>query len=59
MQMKSWKTTVMGIMAILSAIISGAQGMIGGTPVDWTATITAIFAGIGLIAAKDSNVTEK
>ena len=57
--MKSWKTTVMGILAILSAIIGGANGMIGGTPVDWTATITAIMAGIGLIAAKDSNATGK
>jgi hypothetical protein len=55
--MKSWKTTVMGIMAILSALIGAAQGFIAGTPVDWTATITAIMAGVGLIAAKDSNVT--
>ena len=57
--MKSWKTTVMGILAILSAVIGGTNGMIGGTPVDWTALITAIFAGIGLITAKDSGVTGK
>ena len=55
--MKNWKTTVMGCLAILAAIINAAVGMIGGTPVDWAATMTAIFAGIGLISAKDSNVT--
>jgi len=57
--MKSWKTTVMGILAVLSAIIGAAQGIIGGAPVDWTTVITAIFAGIGLITAKDSGVTGK
>ncbi|MBV6342777.1 hypothetical protein [Candidatus Magnetobacterium casense] len=55
--MKSWKTTVMGVMAIITALISAATGIINGTPVDWTAIITAIMAGVGLIAAKDSNVT--
>jgi hypothetical protein len=53
----SWKTTVMGALAILGAIISAATALIGGTPVDWTAIMAAILAGIGLIAAKDSNVT--
>ena len=53
----NWKTTVMGALAILGAIISAASALIGGTPVDWTVVMTAILAGIGLIAAKDSNVT--
>jgi hypothetical protein len=55
--MASWRTTAMGILAVLSAIIGAVQGLISGTPVDWQAVITAIIAGIGLIAAKDSNVT--
>lgn len=55
--MKSWKTTVMGVLAILGAIISAATGLINGTVIDWTAVMAAILAGIGLIFAKDSQVT--
>jgi len=53
----STKTTVLGILACLGAIISAVTGVINGTPVDWTVTISAVMAGIGLIFAKDYNVT--
>jgi len=53
----SWKTTVLGILAILGAVISAAVALIGGKALDWTAIMSAIMAGVGLICAKDSNVT--
>ena len=47
------KTTAAGIAAILTA----AAGIINGWPdaVDWTAAISAIIAGIGLVMAKDAS----
>lgn len=54
---KSWKTTVSGILAILIAAGNAAQAMINGTPVDMASTLAAIMAGIGLITAKDHNVS--
>lgn len=54
---KSWKTTVSGIGAILVAVINATIGLVNGTPVDWSATAAAIMAGIGLILAKDAKVT--
>lgn len=49
--MKNWKTTIAGI----TAILTGISGMIsGGASLE---AISAITAGIGLIFAKDKNVT--
>ena len=53
----STKTTVLGILAILGALVSAGTGVVNGTPVDWTAIISAVMAGIGLIFAKDYNVS--
>lgn len=46
------KTTLAGIAAILTA----AAGILNGWPeaVDWTAAISAIIAGVGLMLAKDA-----
>jgi hypothetical protein len=46
------RTTAAGIAAILTA----AAGILNGWPdaVDWTAAISAIIAGIGLIMARDA-----
>ena len=54
---KSWKTTATGIVAIIAALAGAAQALLAGHPVDWTTTIAAVMAGVGLISAKDSNVT--
>ena len=51
--MKNWKTTLAGVAAILSVITKVVTT--GG--IDWQTDAPAIMAGIGLIAAKDSNVT--
>ena len=57
--MKSYKTTLAGIAAILVAAASVLTGLSDGTAVDWTAVIGAVIAGIGLIAARDNNVTSE
>lgn len=46
------KTTMAGIAAILTA----AAGIVSGWPdaVDWTAAVSAIIAGVGLILARDA-----
>jgi predicted aconitase with swiveling domain len=55
--MKSWKTTASGVIAVLVAVASAAEALINGRPVDWATVAAAVMAGIGLIFAKDSNVT--
>ena len=52
--MNNWKTTTAGIGAILVAIGTIAAGLANGTPIDWSACIAAVMAGVGLIAAKDA-----
>lgn len=55
---RSWKTTLMGATLILSAIAGAANNKDG-----WVAALadtkvqTEFFAGLGLLAAKDSNVS--
>lgn len=56
--MKSWKTTAAGVAAILTAIagvLTGLSGDAGVAGIDWTSTIAAILAGVGLIASRDNN----
>jgi hypothetical protein len=53
----SYKTTILGICTALVAVIGAVVGLLNGTPVDWTAVIAAVMAGIGLLKAKDSDVT--
>lgn len=58
--MKSWKTTLLGILTILGAAVTAAIALLDTNPAtnpDMAQLWLAITAGIGLIAAKDSNVT--
>jgi hypothetical protein len=57
--MKNLKTTLAGIGAIVTALgIAITQYTTGGiATIDFGALIVAVTAGVGLIAAKDSNVT--
>jgi len=60
--MKSWKTTVAGIAAILTAVGAALTALFDADPttnVDLAATIAAVMAGIGLITARDNNVTSE
>ncbi len=54
---KSYKTTIAGIIAILGALSIAVTALMNGTPVDWTAVATGVTIGIGLIFAKDGQVT--
>ena len=57
---KSWKTTVMGILTILGALAVAGNALLDNDPAtnpDMGALWVSIMAGIGLITAKDSNVT--
>lgn len=56
--MKSWKTTASGIAAILVAVGSFAQAYLDNDPAtvpNYEATLAAIVAGVGLIAARDND----
>jgi hypothetical protein len=57
--MKSWKTTISGLGVILAtignAIVEYSSGGIGG--INFGVLIAGFTTGLGLIAAKDSNVT--
>jgi hypothetical protein len=55
--MKNWKTTLAGVLALVVAVANAILNMLNGLPVDITSLLTTIVAGLGLIAAKDSNVT--
>lgn len=57
MQFKNWKTTVAGVATILVAVGNAANAVLQGQPLDMTSLITTIIAGIGLVFAKDHNVT--
>jgi hypothetical protein len=55
--MKNTKTTLAGIGAILVAVGGALKALFDGdasTNVDLAATIAAVTAGVGLIAAKDA-----
>ena len=60
--MKSWRTSVTGLVSILAAIANAASLMLDDNPntnADWTATIAAITAGLGLLFARDNKVTSE
>lgn len=57
--MKSPKTTTLGVAAILTAVGSALTAMFDADPStnpDWTAVVSAVLAGLGLIFAKDEKV---
>lgn len=56
----SWRTTTLGILAILTAAAGFLQATLDGDPMtepDMAALIAAVTAGLGLIFAKDAQVT--
>jgi len=59
--MKNTKTTLAGIGAIMVAVGGALKALFDGDPssnVDLAATIAAVTAGVGLIAAKDAEKKE-
>ena len=57
---KSWRTTTLGYVAILTAVLGFVKATLDGDPTtepDLAALVAAISAGIGLLFAKDAKVT--
>lgn len=60
--MSSWKTTAAGIGTMAAAIGVAVTAMFDNDPTtiaDWGSVVAAIIAGIGLILARDNNVTSE
>lgn len=58
----SWKTTLAGIGAILTAVGAALAASFDADPTtvpDWGAIVAAVLAGVGLIAARDNRVTSE
>lgn len=55
--LKSWKTTSAGILSIVGAIVTVIYAPRPISPEVITGALTAVLAGIGLLFAKDGNVT--
>lgn len=53
--MKSWKTTLAGVLAIIPVVLHAAFPNVVTTEV--AASLITVFISLGLISAKDSNVT--
>jgi len=56
----SWKTTAAGIAMILGAVSSIVVALLDGNPAtspNWEVALAAIAGGVGLIFAKDRNVS--
>lgn len=59
---KSWRTTLSGVVACIMAVISVITPLIddnAATNPDFTAAIAAFVAGIGLITARDNKVSSE
>ena len=52
------KTTILGVLTILGAVVGAAKAFLSGAPVDFPTVIAAITAGIGLIHAADQKKPE-
>lgn len=60
--MKSWKTTAAGIAAIVAAVALAISHQFDSDPAtvaDWSAVITALTAGVGLVLARDNDKTSE
>lgn len=57
--MKSWKTTLAGVGAIVGGIAIALKAVAAGDFSKFPEVIAAVTAGIGLIAARDNNVTSE
>ena len=60
--MKSWKTTAMAIIALVIACLQGFVAFIdddAATSPNWTLIGTTLMTTIGLLFARDNNVTSE
>lgn len=62
MKKTSWKTTAGGVAAILAAVGGAITALTDGNPStnpDWSTVIAAVTAGLGLLFARDHNVSSE
>lgn len=60
--MKSWKTTVLGITAAVTAVCDGITALLDGdaaTNPDWVLLGAVLSTAIGLIFSRDNGVTSE
>lgn len=60
--MKSWKTTVAGVAAMIASAATAIAAEFDGDPAttaEWSVVITAFIAGIGLLFARDNAVSSE
>lgn len=57
--MTSWRTTMLGVLGLISAAIQVAQAMMAGNSPDWIVVGAQIMTSLGLIAARDNKVTSE
>lgn len=53
----SWKTTGLGILGLISIVSKTASELIQGIPVDWAIVATTVMTSVGLLFAKDYNIS--
>lgn len=61
-QTKSWRTTTTGVLAIIIGVSAALKAELDGdasTVADWGTVAAAILAGVGLIMARDANVSSE
>lgn len=60
--MKSPKTTILGVLSIITALSSAIQALIDGNPAtvpNWELVVSSVTAGLGLIFARDNKTTSE
>jgi len=62
MKNASWKTTTAGVAAIVVALATAVGALFDADPTtlpDWGAVAAAVMAGVGLIVARDNDVSSE
>ena len=54
---KSWKTTTLGILGVVTIVAAAATQLLRGEPVDLATIIPALLASIAALFAKDADQT--
>lgn len=54
---RSWKTTLAGVLALATTVGNAILAASNGQPVDFASVFAAVIAAAGLIFAKDANVS--
>lgn len=57
LSLKSWKTTLFGVLTLLNVIINSVTAYQAGQPLDVARMMPEITLGLGLLLAKDFNAT--